>query len=55
MGGKIVGKVLVALMQADVLITPCLREDLHPAEKGGGAIDKGRGAIERLRRDNSAL
>ena len=51
MSGKIVGEVLVALMQAHVLIATRLRDDLHPAEKGRGAIDKRRGAIERIRRD----
>src|SRR5437016_4133134 len=51
MGGKIVGEVLGALMQADVLIATRLRDDLHTVEQGRGAIDKGCGAIERIRRD----
>jgi hypothetical protein len=55
MGGHIVGEVLVALMQADVLIAPRLRDDVHPAEKGRGTIDKGGGAIERIRHDTNAL
>src|SRR5215211_5425079 len=51
MGGEIVGEGLGTLVQADVLIAPRLRDDLHPTEKGRGAIDKGGGAIERIRRD----
>src|SRR4030095_13267141 len=51
MGGAIGGERLGALVQADVLIATRLRDALHPAEKDRGAIDKGGGAIERIRRD----
>jgi hypothetical protein len=40
---------LGALLQADVLIATRLRDDLAPAEKSRGPIDKGRGALERIR------
>src|SRR5262249_55846464 len=51
MRGKIIGEVLLALIHPDILIAPRLRDDLHPAEKGRGAIDKRSGAIERIRHD----
>src|SRR5215467_11064620 len=51
MGGEIVGEGLGTLVQADVLIATRLRDDLHPAEQDRGTIDKGGGAIERIRRD----
>jgi hypothetical protein len=40
MGGKIVGHVLLPLLQAHLLIAADLRNDLHPTEHRRGAIDK---------------
>src|SRR4029453_8550097 len=54
MSNKIIGEVLLALMHLDILIAPRLRDDLHPAEQGRGAIDKRGGAIERIRHDTVA-
>ena len=51
MGGKIVADVLLALMQADFLIAADLRDHLHATEHRRGTIDKGRRAIEGIRRD----
>ena len=51
MGGKIVGDVLFTLADPNVLIAADLREHLHATEKGRGAIDKSRRAIERIRHD----
>jgi hypothetical protein len=42
---------LFALTDPNVLIAADLRDDLHATEQGRGAIDKGRRAIEGIRRD----
>ena len=51
MGGKIVGDVLCALPDPNVLIAADVRDDLHAIENGRGTIDKGRRSIERIRHD----
>jgi hypothetical protein len=51
MRGKIVGNVLCALLHADFLIAAYLRDHLHTTEHRRGAIDKGCGPIEGIRRD----
>ena len=51
MGRKIVGHGLFALVHADFLIAAYLRDHLHTTEHRRGAIDKGRGPIEGIRRD----
>ena len=51
MGGKVVGDVLCAFADPNVLIAADLREDLHATEQGRGAIDKKCRAIEGIRRD----
>ena len=43
--------VLLALLQADFLIAADLRDHLHATEHRRGAIDKGRRAIEGIRRN----
>ena len=55
MGGKIVVDVLLALMQADFLIATDLRDHLYATEPRRGAIDKGRRAIEGIRRNTVDL
>jgi hypothetical protein len=51
MGSKIVGDVLFALPDPNVLIAADLRDHLHTPENGRGTIDKGRCSIERIRHD----
>jgi hypothetical protein len=51
MGGKIVGHVLVALADPNVLMAADLGEDLDATEQGRGRIDKGGRAIEGIRCD----
>ena len=55
MGGKIVCHRLLAFMHADFLIAADLRDDLHATEQRRGPIDKGRRAIEGIRRDTVTL
>ena len=51
MRGTVVGNVLFAFVHADFLIAAYLRDHLHATEQRRGAIDKGRRAIESIRRD----
>ena len=52
MGGKVVGDMLLTLADPNVLIAADLRDHLAATEKGRGAIDKRRRAIERIRYDS---
>jgi hypothetical protein len=45
MGGTIVGDVLFALPNPNVLMAADWRDDLHATENGGGRIDEGRRSI----------
>ena len=51
MGGKVVRDVLVTLADPHVLMAADVREHVSAPEKGRGALDKSRRAIERLRHD----
>jgi hypothetical protein len=51
MGRKIVGYVLLALVHADFLIAPYLRDHLHATKHHRSTIDKRRGAIEGICHD----